>query len=97
LLIDWCTEIYIIFAVQIKLYLDDTKAYGHAKLHRIWDNLGDIPRFRKLGIDGFALWPPKVKTRKRKREESPLPEDIFEGMEYDEEDDLGEYEGSNFM
>jgi hypothetical protein len=97
LLTDRCTEIYIIFAVQIKLYLDDTKAYGRTKLHRIWDNLGGIPRFQKLDIDGFALRPPKIKTRKRKREESPLSEDIFEGMEYDEDDDLGDYEGRNGM
>jgi len=62
------------------------------KLHRIWDCLGEIPRFQKVGIDGFALRPPKIKSRKRRREESPLPEDIFEGMEYEVDDDLGEYE-----
>ena len=85
------TEVYIIFAVQIKLYLDDPKVYGRTKLHRIWDNLGKIARFQNLGIDGFTLRPPKVKTRKRKRDESPLPDDIFEGMEYGEDDDLGNY------
>jgi hypothetical protein len=46
-------------------------------------------------IDGFKLRPPKIKTRKRKRDESPLPEDIFEGLEYGEDDNLGEYEDGN--
>jgi len=58
------------------------------KLHRIWDCLGEIPRFQKVGIDGSTLRPPQIKSRKRRREESPLP-DIFEGMEYGVADDLG--------
>ncbi|KAI5845450.1 hypothetical protein BZA05DRAFT_421269 [Tricharina praecox] len=89
------TGVYIIFAVQIKLYLDDTKGYGHTKLHRIWDNLGDIPRFENLGINGFTLRAPRIKARKRKREESPLSEDIFEDMEYGDSDGLGDYEDPN--
>jgi len=55
------------------------------------DCLGEIPRFQKVGIDGFTLRPPQIKSRKRRREESPLP-DIFEGMEYGVDAELGEYE-----
>ncbi|KAI5857226.1 hypothetical protein BZA05DRAFT_433838 [Tricharina praecox] len=85
-------EVFIIFSVQVKLYLDDPKAYDRATLNRVWDKLGDIPRFKDLGIDGFALRPLGISSRKRKREETPLREDIFKAVEYKEGDDLGVYE-----
>lgn len=36
---------------------------------------------------------PKIRARKRKRELTPLEDDIFAGIEYDEDNELGRFFG----
>ena len=65
----------------MKLYIADRKGYTREKLLKVWDGFGNIPRFADADEGDFVLRPPKTKTKKRKREASPISEDVFAEFE----------------